>query len=82
MRVNKATLKREAVSKRFVLTTENRAFKKRYLTHIPVDITDEEWQDLLRFKTHTYLDAATTPILHKVKWQAIKYLKENNYLKQ
>ena len=78
MRVKKATLKREEISKRFILTTENIAFNTRYITHIPIEISDEEWGDLKKTKSLTYRDAKSTPLLHKIKWQAVKYLKETN----
>lgn len=77
MRVDKATLKKEAVSGRFILTTEKTVFKTRYVSNIPVLITNDDWEQLCKGKK-TYQNAKQTPILHKVKYEAIKYLKATN----
>lgn len=80
LNVDKTTLKREAVSGRFVLRTEKTMFKKKYVSHIPVDITEDEWAELQKRGNRTYKGTGT-PILHKIKGQTIKYLKDNNRLK-
>lgn len=77
MRVDKATLKKESVSGRFILTTEKTVFKKLYVSNIPINISNEEWEQLCNSKK-TYRDAKQTPLLHKVRQQAVKYLKETN----
>ena len=79
LNVKASYITKEEVSGRFVFTTENVSFKKKYITHIPVSLTEEEWLTLKR-QPRRYKGMAT-PILHSIKLQAIKFLKENNKLK-
>ena len=77
MRVNKATLHK--TEKGFTLVTEYHCFKTNYISHIPITLENEEWEKL-KAEPKTYKGAKSSPILHKIKKQAIDYLKRTNRL--
>lgn len=76
-RVDKITLHKDT---RYILVTEYNCFKTNYVSHIPIDITDMEFEQI-KAEKKTYAGAKATPLLHKVKKQAIEYLKANNRFK-
>lgn len=75
MRVDKATL--HSTGTQFRLVTEYVCFKTNYISHIPIEITKEEWEQV-KEQPKTYKGAKATPILHKIKKQAVDYLKRTN----
>lgn len=76
MNVNKTTLIR-GESDRCILKTEKTVFKTNYINHIPVNVSQEDFE-ALQNGGKTYKSAKQTPILHSIRKQAIDYLKNTN----
>lgn len=63
----------------YILKTYKKFFKTTYINHIPIKkLTDEEFESI---KTFTYKGKKASPILHKIRQEAIDYLKETNAFK-
>lgn len=73
MRVDKSYVYHDGSSYKFV--TEKRAFKTNYT--IPIDITDAEFETL-KAENKTYCGTTGSPLIHKIRKQAIQYLKDTN----
>lgn len=63
----------------YILKTYKKIFKTMYINHIPIKkLTEEEFESI---KTFTYKGKKESPILHKIRQEAIDYLKETNAFK-
>lgn len=62
---------------RYVLETRKLVFKTRYISHIPVTISDDEFEKV-KLENKTYRGAKLSPIIHNIRKQAIQYLKDTN----
>lgn len=63
----------------YILKTHKKVFKTMYINHIPIKkLTDEEFESI---KTFIYKGKKESPILHKIRQEAIDYLKESNAFK-
>jgi len=64
----------------FILRTTNKVFKTDYINHIPIrSLSDEEFESI---KVFTYKGKKLSPILHKIREEAIQYLKDTNAFKK
>lgn len=63
----------------YTLHIRNIRFNTLYENHIPIDITDCEFKQITSCK---YLNKKETPILYKIRNQAIDYLKKTNAFKK
>lgn len=64
----------------YILCTKNNVFKTQYISYIPIKkLTDEEFESI---KVFTYKGKKESPILHKIRQEAIEYLKETNAFKR
>jgi hypothetical protein len=64
----------------YILCTRNIVFKTEYISHIPIEsITNEEFESI---KVFTYKGKKESPILHKIRTEAIDYLKKTNAFKK
>ena len=75
MNVDECYLRKE--QSRYILETRKMVFKTRYTSHIPVSISDEDFEKL-KSQVKTYQGAKASPIIHEIRKQAIKYLKDTN----
>lgn len=64
----------------YILCTKNKVFKTEYISYIPIEsLTDEEFESI---KVFTYKSKKESPILHKIRTEAIEYLKKTNAFKR
>lgn len=75
MNVDECYLRKE--QSRYILETRKVVFKTRYISHIPVLISDSDFEKL-KSENKTYKGAKASPLIHDIRKQAIKYLKDTN----
>lgn len=82
MNVDRSTLYYDKSNNKCLLVTQKAVFDTNYVSHIPVDITEDEFNSILLNEGDTYKGKRQTPIIHKVRELSIKYLRDTNKLKK